>query len=189
MSTESNPFRPIEVWDDIRMKINDDGEEKFVDAKHFHVRFIIGESNEKRFVDQGEDHVHEISNRTIYVAPSIHRVPGDSFHYDITEIEPIIGEDRIQEKSKMLSRSEQCDSPELVEIAYVAPGVECCELTKEEADRRQIPLKYVAGYLLGTNNGVFKVALSKTVLESGHAYYAHVHIVPESAIVSWSCLE
>ncbi len=190
MSTvEENPFSPIEVWESTQVKIQDGNDEKTVDATHYHVRYIIGESSDKRFVDRGEHEVHELSNKTVFVAPSIHRVGSDPFHYDINEVESIIGEQRLQEKSRQLTRAGQCDKHELVEIAYYSPGVECCELTKEEADKRQIPLKYISGYLLGRNNGFVKVALAKTTLESGEAYFAHIHVVPESSIISWSCLE
>ncbi|MHA1770802.1 MAG: hypothetical protein ACTSYL_09930 [Candidatus Thorarchaeota archaeon] len=188
-SVEQNPFSPVEVWENTQVKVQEDDAKKIVDAKHYHVRFIIGESSDKRFINRGDESVHELSNKTIFVAPSIHRVGSDPFHYDINEVESIVGAQRLQEKSRQLLRAGQCDDHELIEVAYYAPGVECCELTKEEADKRQVPLKYVAGYLLGRSDGFVKVALAKTVLDSGEIYYAHIHIVPESAIKNWSCLE
>ena len=62
-------------------------------------------------------------------------------------------------------------------------------MSKEQADKMQVPLEYVAGYLLGKKDGLLKLALSKTVMDSGVEYYDNIHIIPESAIKQMACLE
>jgi hypothetical protein len=62
-------------------------------------------------------------------------------------------------------------------------------MTKEEADKKQVPLQYVSGYLLGKNNGLLKVALSRTVVEGGHEFFENIHIIPEATVKQMACLE
>ena len=190
IETEPNPFSPIEIWEEMRVRVNEsDDEENMVNARHYHVRFVVGESRGRRYVDGGHSGITHVSDLSPFLAPSIHRVPSEVFHYDLNEVESVVGEERIEEKAKVLKRAGQCDEHEIIEIAFQGPAVECCALTRDEANKRHKPVKYVAGYVLGRNNGLVKVALAKTVLESGHIYYEHIHIVPETAISNWSCLK
>ncbi len=187
VSTE-NPFTPIEVWHEATVAVDENGEERSVDAKHYHVRFVVGESQERRLVDRGAGATEEVQGRVLYVSPSIHLIPGEPYHYDHNEIENIIGRERI-ERSRTLRRADQCESHKLVEVSFVSPVVECCSLSEEQARQTKVPVKYIAGYLISREDGVFRVALNKTVLDSGQVFYDNVHVIPESAIQSWSCLE
>jgi len=82
-----------------------------------------------------------------------------------------------------------CGDHELVEVVFDSPGVECCAMTKDEADKQSVPLQYLSGYLLGKNNDMIKIALAKTVLETGSSYFEHIHVIPESSVKELRCLE
>ena len=184
-----NPFTPVEMWDDTRVIINEDDEKKHVDAKRYKIRYLVGESEDKRFVDSGNEEVASFSEKTLFLTTSIHRLTGDPFHYDQGRLESVSGKDRISEHTKELHRHAACDDHSTVEVIFESPGVECCAMSKEEADKKQVPLQYIAGYLLGKNDGLLKVALSKTVVDDDHEYYENIHIIPESAIKQLACLE
>jgi len=185
-----NPFTPIEMWDDTRVIVNKDDEKKQVDAKHYKIRYLVGESEDKRFVDSGKEEVASVSAKTLFLTPSIHRLTGDPFHYDQGRLESVSGKERISEQTKELHRHAACEDHKTIEVIFESPGVECCAMSKEEADQKQVPLQYIAGYLLGKNDGLLKVALSKTVVDDDdHEYYENIHIIPESAIKQLSCLE
>ncbi|TFG07383.1 hypothetical protein EU538_08880 [Candidatus Thorarchaeota archaeon] len=187
--TTTNPFTPTEIWNDTRVTVREGDEEKQVDAKHYHVRYMVGESEDKRFVDSGENDVASLSDKTLYLVPSIHRIMDEPFHYDVSAVHQISGKDNIEGKVRHLKRNGQCDDHEMIEVTFQSPGVECCAMSKDEADKQRVPLKYLAGYLLGKSDGFLKVALSKTELDSGGAYYESIHIIPEAVVKEWSCLE
>ena len=185
-----NPFQPMIFSEDIMVTVKEDGEDKKVDAKRYWVRYKVGESSDIRYVDGGDDEIASMEDRTIFMVPSIHRLYGDPFHYDASTTERISGSDRIENDTKFLSRHDACESHDMVEIIYESPGVECCAMTKQQADEQQIPLQYMSGYLLGKKNGLMKVALSKTVVdETKLTYYDNIHIIPESTVKEWKCLE
>ncbi len=188
MSDNKNPFSPIEFWDDTVVKMKDGDREKIVDAKHYHVRYIVGESEDRRFVDSGGTEISVVNGRTLYTAPAIHRVPGQEFHYDVSAIREISLERDDDGNIRRLVREGQCQEHPLIEVSFQSPGVECCAMTKEEADRQQVPVQYMSGYLLGRSNGLFKIALIKTVLTSGETFYENIHIIPENIVKDWSCL-
>jgi len=171
----------------VTMKEGD--EKKSVDAKYYRIRYLVGESDDKRFVDGGSEDVAELSEKTLFVTPSIHRLTGDPFHYDRGNVETVSGKERINERTKELRRHAACDEHNTIEVIFESPGVECCAMTKEEADEKQVPLQYLSGYLLGKNNGLLKIALSRTVVEGGHEYYENIHIIPEASIKQMACLE
>ena len=182
-----NPFAPMEMWSNTVVTVKDDDEKKKNDAKQYHVRYMVGEGVAKRYVDHGSG-MHEMNDKTIYFAPSVHKMMEEPFHYDGGKVESIVGEGQT-EKTKILTRKDFCDDHEIVEVSFMSPGVECCAMTKEEADKHGVPLQFQAGYLLGKSDGMIKLALSKTVLESGNAYYENIHIIPESVVKSMQCLE
>jgi len=184
-----NPFTPVEMWDDTMVTVNEGDEKKQVDAKFYKIRYLVGESEDKSLVDGGSEEVSSFSEKTLFLTPTIHRLTGDPFHYDRGRIESVSGKDRINERTKELHRHAACDDHETIEVIFESPGVECCAMSKEEADKKQVPLQYLAGYLLGKNDGLLKIALSKTVVDDGHEYYENIHIIPESAIKQLSCLE
>jgi hypothetical protein len=184
-----NPFTPVEMWEDTTVTVNEGDEKKKVDAKLYKIRYFVGESNDKRYIDSGDDKVAEVSEKTEFFAPAIHRVTGDPFHYDTSRVEALSGENRIEEQIKMLTRQPACEEHNTIEVIFESPGVECCAMTKEEADKKQVPLQYMAGYLLGKSDGQLKLALSKTVLSEGKEYYDNIHIIPESSVKQWGCLE
>ena len=184
-----NPFTPIEMWDDTMVTMNEGDEKKTVDAKHYRIRYLVGESEDKRFMDGGSEEITESSEKTLFLTSSVHRLTGDPFHYDHARVETVSGKDRIGDRTKELQRHAACDEHKTIEVIFESPGVECCAMTKEEADKKQVPLQYMAGYLLGKNDGLLKVALSKTVVEGGQEYYENVHIIPESTIKQMACLE
>jgi hypothetical protein len=183
-----NPFSAIEMWDDTMVTVNEGDEKKKVDAKHYSIRYLVGESEDKRFVDGGDD-VAELTEKTLFLAPSVHHVIGDPFHYDRSRVESISGKTRIEERTKELNRQPACDEHKTVEVTFESPGVECCAMSKEQADKMRVPLQYLAGYILGKSEGLIKIALSKTVLEDETEYYDNIHIIPESAVKQMSCLE
>ena len=189
IEASKNPFSAVEMWDDTMVTVNEGDEKKRVDAKHYRIRYIVGESEDKRFVDGGSDDVTELSEKTLFLAPSVHRLTGDPFHYDQSRVESISGITRISERTKQLNRHPACDEHKTVEIIFESPGVECCAMSKEQADKMRVPHQYVAGYLLGKNEGVLKIALSKTVVDDDTEYYDNIHIIPESAVKQMSCLE
>ena len=189
IETANNPFAPLEMWDDTMVTVNEGDEKKRVDAKHYRIRYLVGESEDKRFVDSGSDEVSELSEKTLFLVPSVHRLTGDPFHYDHSRVESISGKSRITERTKELNRHPACEEHKTIEVIFESPGVECCAMSKEQADKMRVPLQYVAGYMLGKNDGMVKLALSKTVVDEGTEYYDHIHIIPESAIKQMSCLE
>lgn len=185
-----NPFSAIEIETDTRLRVkgDDEEEERTVDAKHYHVRYMIGESDEKRFVDSGSDGVEEVEDRTVYLAPSIHKMTEDPFHYDRSLIQRLQGKKHL-ERMKQLNRIDHCHEHEMVEVVFESPGVECCAMSKEDADKQQVPLQYIAGYLLGKSNGLVKIGRSKTKLDSGEEYFENINIIPEAVIREMTCLE
>ena len=184
-----NPFSAMEMWDDTMVTVNEGDEKKRVDAKRYRIRYLVGESEDKRFVDGGSDDVAELTEKTIFLAPSVHRLIGDPFHYDHSSVESISGKTRISERTKELERHPSCEEHKTIEVIFESPGVECCAMSKEQADKMRVPLQYMSGYMLGKSEGMIKVALSKTVVEDGTEYYDNIHIIPESAIKQMSCLE
>ncbi|MGY5877066.1 MAG: hypothetical protein RTU30_15045 [Candidatus Thorarchaeota archaeon] len=182
----ANPFAPVEMWTETSVKVRDDDDkEKMVDAKHYHVRYMVGESRDMRFVDAGTDDVDSLEQRAMYVVGSIHRMKGAAFHYDAGHVEKIIGPNG---SSRDLKRIDTCEDHEMIEITYESPGVECCAMSKEEADTHGVPLQYMAGYLLGKSDDLYKIAQAKTVLESGKTVYEGIHIIPKAVIKRMDCL-
>lgn len=186
---EKNPFTPMEIWEDTRVALREDDEEKKVDAKHYHVRYMVGESEDKRFVDSGQDDVSSLSDKSVYMVPSIHRIMDEPFHYNVSAVHQVSGKGNIESNIRHLKRAGQCENHEMVEVAFQSAGVECCAMSKEEADKHRAPMKYLAGYLLGRKDGLLKIALSKTEIDSGDTYYESIHIIPEAVVKEWSCLE
>ncbi|TFG28823.1 hypothetical protein EU527_16760 [Candidatus Thorarchaeota archaeon] len=184
-----NPFTPIEMWEDTMVTVNENDEKKRVDAKHYKIRYLVGESDDKRFVDGGNEQIAHLSEKTLYLSPAVHRLTGDPFHYDGARVESVTGSKAISERTKQLIRHAACEEHKTVEVIFESPGVECCAMSKEQADKMRVPLQYIAGYLLGKTDGLLKVALSKTVVDSGDEYYDNIHIIPESSIKQMACLE
>ncbi len=184
-----NPFNPVEIWMDTMVKVKEGEDEKMVDAKHYHVRYIVGESEDKRFVDEGGKDIGQMHEKTVFTAPSIHKIPGETFHYNVSDVQRVTGENNLDGKVKRLTRAGQCHEHPLVEVSFQSSGIDCCAMTMEEADEQQVPVQYLSGYLLGRSNGLMKVAMTKTVLESGQEYYESVHIIPEAIVKDWMCLE
>ncbi|MHA1950928.1 MAG: hypothetical protein ACW987_13775, partial [Candidatus Thorarchaeota archaeon] len=87
----NNPFSAIEMWDDTMVTVNEGEDKKKVDAKRYRIRYLVGESEDKRFVDGGTDDITELSEKTLFLAPSVHRLSGDPFHYDHGRVESISG--------------------------------------------------------------------------------------------------
>ncbi|MFW9982167.1 MAG: hypothetical protein ACFFE3_09670 [Candidatus Thorarchaeota archaeon] len=189
IETSKNPFSALEMWDDTMVTVNEGEEKKRVDAKHYRIRYLVGESEDKRFVDGGSDDISEMSEKTLFLAPSVHRLSGDPFHYDHSRVESISGKARISERTKQLNRHPSCEEHKTVEVIFESPGVECCAMSKEQAEKMRVPLQYIAGYMLGKKEGMIKVALSKTVVDEDTEYYDNIHIIPESAVKMLSCLE
>ncbi len=185
-----NPFQPLIFSEDIMVTVKVDDENKKTDAKRYWVRYKVGESSDIRYVDGGADDIASEEDKTMFMVPAIHRMSDDPFHYDASLTERISGTDRIESDTTFLNRQPACESHDMIEVIYESPGVECCAMTKEEADKQHIPLKYMSGYLLGKSDGLFKLALSKTVVEeTDHTYYDNIHIIPETSIKEYNCLE
>lgn len=189
IEASKNPFSPVEMWDDTMVTVNEGEEKKRVDAKHYRIRYLVGESEDKRFVDGGSDDIAELSEKTLFLSPTVHRLAGDPFHYDHSRVESISGETRISERTKELNRHAACEDHKTIEIIFESPGVECCAMSKEQADKMRVPLQYMAGYMLGKSEGMLKLALSKTVVDDDTEYYDNIHIIPESTVKQMSCLE
>lgn len=183
-----NPFSPIEAWDDTVVDVKEGDDDKEVDAKRYSVHYVVGESDDRRFVDSGNDEPDQVDEKTIYMAPSIHKLEGEPFHYDEERVLAMSGEDSL-ESSKRLVRSNACSEHEKIEVVFESPGVECCTMSKEDADQQRVPLQYLAGYLLGRSEGLFKVARSKIVLDDGTVYYDNIHVIPEEIVKNWSCID
>lgn len=189
IEASNNPFSAVEIWDDTMVTVNEGEEKKRVDAKYYRIRYLVGESEDKRFVDSGTDDITELSEKTLFLAPSVHRLTGDPFHYDRSRVESISGKERISERTKELNRHAACEEHKTIEVIFESPGVECCAMSKDQADKMRVPLQYLAGYMLGKSEGLLKVALSKTVVDEDTEYYDNIHIIPESAVKQMSCLE
>lgn len=187
IKTPENPFTPMEIWADTVVTVKENDEKKKVNAKHYHIRYIVGEGSDKRFVYDGEK-MESVDDETFFLAPTIHKLLDEAFHYDGSSVNRVFAEDN-ENSTKKLTRVEFCGDHELVEIVFDSPGVECCTMTKEEADQQIVPLQYLSGYLLGKNNGMMKIALAKTVVESGNSYYDHIHVIPETSVKNIRCLE
>ena len=184
----TNPFVPIEAWDDTRVTVKDGDDDKQVDAKRYYVHYVVGESDDRRFVDSGNDEPDHVDEKTVYMAPSIHKLAGEPFHYDKERVLAVTGDDRL-DNSKRLVRSNACSEHEKIEVVFESPGVECCAMSKEDADQQRVPIQYLAGYLLGRSEGLFKVAQSKIVLDDGTVYYDNIHVIPEEIVNNWSCID
>jgi hypothetical protein len=105
-------------------------------------------------------------------------------------VERVAGKHQLEGATKLLERHPACESHEIIEVTYESPGVECCSMTKEEADDAQVPLQYIAGYFLGKKNGLVKVALSKTTIEeTGKTYFDNIRVIPEAVVKEMACLE
>ncbi|MFW9918757.1 MAG: hypothetical protein ACFFED_04110 [Candidatus Thorarchaeota archaeon] len=183
----SNKFKAIEMWKDTMVTVKNGDEKKSVDAVQYQVRYKVGEGSAKRFVDHGSG-MHEMADRTIYFTPSIHKMMEEPFHYDGSTVEQIVGESQT-ENTKELARVAFCGDHELVEVSFESPGVECCAMTKEEADKHGVPMQFLSGYLLGRSDNMLKVALTKTVVDNGVVYYENIHVIPEGVVKSLQCLE
>jgi hypothetical protein len=185
-----NPFQPLVLEEDVMVNIKKEDKDKKTDAKRYWIRYKVGESSDIRYVDGGKDDIASEEDKTLFMVPSIHRLMDEPFHYDASLTERISGMERIKNETKFLNLMEACNSHDMVEVVYESPGVECCAMTKEEADNQHVPLKYLSGYLLGKSDGLFKVALSKTVVEeTDRTYYDNIHIIPETSVKEWYCLE
>jgi hypothetical protein len=184
-----NPFTPVETWEDTKVTIEEGDEKKKVDAKYYKIRYLVGESENRQFIDSGTDEVAKMSEKTIFLSPAVHRLTGDPFHYDRSRVEFLSGEEEIRARTKNLDRKPACEDHKTIEVIFESPGVECCSMSMEEADKKEVPLQYIAGYMLGKTKGLLKVALSRTVLDNGKEYYDNIHIIPESAVKQWACLE
>lgn len=184
-----NPFTALEMWENTMVTVKEGDEKKKVDAKHYRVRYLVGESEDKRYIDGGEDVAKSASAKTLHVVPSIHKLSGDPFHYDMGAVESVSGNGSQVDNSRQLIRHAACEQHNTIEVIFESPGVQCCAMSKEEADMQQVPLQYISGYLLGRANGLLKVALSRTATESGLEYYDNIHVIPESTIKQWACLE
>ncbi len=185
-----NPFTPIVLREDIKATVEEDDQKKQVDAKRYWIRYKVGESSDIRYVDGGEDDIASVEDKTVFLVPSVHRMSGDPFHYDGSATERVSGRDRIDAGIQLLNRHPACEFHEIVEVTYESPAVECCAMTKEEADKQKVPLQYIAGYLLGRSDGLLKVALSKTVVDdSDYTYFDNIRIIPEPVIKELNCLE
>jgi hypothetical protein len=187
--TTKNPYTPIEIWEDTMVTVKEGDESKRVDAKHYRIRYMVGESEDKTFVDSGKDTVEEMSSKTMHLVPSIHRLTGEPFHYDRAVVESVTGDGTLSESTKKLIRQPACEEHKMIEVTFESPGVQCCAMTKEQANNQRVPVQYVSGYLLGKSDGLLKLALSRTVTDSGYEYYDHIHVIPESAVKQWGCLE
>jgi hypothetical protein len=182
----TNPFIPIEISTDTRVRIKDENDDnKMVDAKHYHVRYVVGESKEKRFVDAGSEKVDNMEESSMYIVPSIHRIKGEPFHYDVATVEKFVATNG---SKKELKRVDVCEEHDMVEITYQSPGVECCPMSKEEADKQTVPLQYLAGYMLGKSEDLYKIATVKTVLDTGNTIYDGIRIIPKAVIQRVDCL-
>jgi len=175
---EKNPFTAMIMSQDTMVTMKNGGEKKQMDAKRHYIRYMVGESMEKKFVDGGKDSIESIEDKTIFLVPSIHRMHGDPFHFDAAAVERVAGKHQLEGATKLLKRHPACESHEIIEVTYESPGVECCSMTKEEAEEAQVPLQYIAGYYLGKKNGLLKVALSKTTIEeSGKTYFDNIRVI------------
>lgn len=183
----ANPFKVMELQRATMVTVKDGDEKKKVDAAQYQIRYMVGEGTDKRFVDHG-DGMHEMDERTIYFAPAIHKMMEEPFHYDAGSVEQISGESET-ENAKTLSRVPFCGEHEVVEVSFESPGVECCAMTKEEADKHSVPLQFLAGFLLGRSDNTIKVALTKTATDNGVVYYENIHVIPDSAVKAVQCLE
>ncbi|TFG12904.1 hypothetical protein EU537_08020 [Candidatus Thorarchaeota archaeon] len=186
-SIPNNPFAPLVFWHDTRVTVREDDEEKKMDAKVYHVRYMVGESSEKKFLDSG-DKVESYNEKSLYLVPSVHKLRDDPFHYDGSRVHRLAGKTNLKE-TKQLTREEFCDDHDIVEVTFESPGVECCAMTKEEADEMEVPLQFLSGYLLGKSNGMIKIAMSKTELDNGNAYYENIRIIPEDVVKNINCLD
>ncbi|MHA1768733.1 MAG: hypothetical protein ACTSV3_02660 [Candidatus Thorarchaeota archaeon] len=184
-----NPFVPLETWENTRVTLKEGDETREVDAKQYRIRYLVGESDDRRFIDTGEDRIGAASQTTLHLVNSIHKLSGDPFHYNMGAVESITGNAMTTENTKKLVRHAACSDHSTIEVIFESPGIQCCAMTKEEANRKEAPLQYISGYLLGKSNNLLKIALSKTVTDSGLEYYDHVHVIPEPAIKQWACLE
>ncbi|MEM2143702.1 MAG: hypothetical protein QXQ81_10650, partial [Candidatus Thorarchaeota archaeon] len=158
----ANPFSPVEVYGDGKVKVKENDQEKLVNAKHYHIRYVVGEGSDKRYIDSG-DSVSELHEKMLYLAPSIHKLTGEPHHYDISAVQRFTGDESDGGKIRWLVRSDQCEQHPIIEVSFQSPGLECCAMSMDEADKQEVPVQYLAGYLLGRSNGLLKVALTKTV--------------------------
>ncbi|UCE10651.1 MAG: hypothetical protein JSW61_01605 [Candidatus Thorarchaeota archaeon] len=186
----SNPFEPIEMVSETkveRKKDNGSEEKDIVNAKRYYVRYLVGVSTNESFVDHGEDEVATVEDKIMLVVPAIHRMKDSAFHFNHSRVETVNGKDHF-DGSVHLGRVDACGEHERVEVAFESPGVECCAMSKEEAEKFEVPVQYMAGYLLGKDGGYIKVAQVKTIMDGGDIYYDNIHIIPEPVVRIINCL-
>lgn len=182
-----NPYTPIIISSDTRVEKKEEEEKKIVSGKSHSVRYLVGSSSEERYVDGGSDDIAMVEDKSLHVVSSIHKMEEGTFHFNASRVHTFCSDEN-GETSQNLTRVDTCADHEIVEVAYQSPGVECCAMSKEEADKYDVPIQYLAGYLLGKSNGKVKIALTKNVLETGETYYDSIYIIPEPIIQTIDCL-
>ncbi len=176
-----NPFDAVEYELD-RLKFKKDDKE--IEARHFHVRYVVGENEFKHYVGKG-DALEAHTGKTLLGVHIIHKVGEGPFHWDDAVAERLVGtKESRKEKVTFLKRTSFNEEHPIIEVAFETP--ESCSdfMTKDEAKDLKAGLVYWAGYHVATSGGFVRLALAKSVDNDGNIYFDGVHVIPESIIRS-----
>ncbi len=176
-----NPFDAVEYELD-RLKFKKDDKE--IEARHFHVRYVVGENEFKHYVGKGNN-LETHTGKTLLGVHIIHKVGEAPFHWDDAVAERLAGtKEPRKENVTFLKRESFNEEHPIIEVAFETP--ESCGdfVTNNEAKDLKAGLVYWSGYHVDTSGGFVRLALAKTVDDEGNTYFDGVHVIPESIIRS-----
>ncbi len=173
-----NPFEAIEYeLEPIKLKRDD----KEIEVRHFHVRYVVGETDFKHYVGKG-DTTKAHTGKTLLGVHIIHKVGDNPFHYDDTAVEKLVSTDKDREKISFLKSTSFHNENHIIQVALETPESIHGHLTKDEAKNLKAGLVYWAGYHIDTSGGFVRLALAKTVDPEGNIIFDKIHVIPESII-------
>lgn len=181
ISIVDNPFDAVE-YELNRLKFKKDDKE--IEARHFHVRYVVGETEFKHYVGKG-DALEPQTGKTLLGVHIIHKIGDAPFHWDDAVAERLVNSDEAnKEKVTYLKKTSFSEEHPIIEIAFENP--ESCGgfITKDEVKDLKAGLVYWAGYHVDTSGGFIRLALAKTVDDDGNIYFDGIHVIPESIIRS-----
>ncbi|MFQ5820814.1 MAG: hypothetical protein ACE5I5_12555 [Candidatus Heimdallarchaeota archaeon] len=180
-SIVDNPFDAVE-YELNRIKFKKDDKE--IEARHFHIRYVVGETEYKHYVGKG-DTLEPRTGKTLLGVHIIHKIGDAPFHWDDAVAERLVNSDKAnKDRITYLKKTSFNEEHPIVEIAFENP--ESCGgfITKDEVKDLKAGLVYWAGYHVDTSGGFIRLALAKTVDDEGNVYFDGIHVIPESIIRS-----
>ena len=159
-------------------------DDKEIETRHYHVRYVVGETEFKHYVGKGET-LETHAGKTLLGVHIIHKIGDDPFHWDDAVAERLVGtEEERKDKVIFLKRENFSDDYPIIEVAFETPENCTGFVTKDEVKEYKAGLIYWTGYHVDTSGGFVRLALAKSVDEDGNVYFDGIHVIPESIIQS-----